>query len=113
MMEEGRQLKIKTNVCRRLHKEIGYYRIEAEKQQARIDQLIAKGGDESEVRRQKEVKQETINTIPDVITQLRKAVADLHSFIEDNEEVLQADVSAELEETRKVLADVTEALKSM
>ncbi|KAI8977538.1 tubulin binding cofactor A [Mycotypha africana] len=96
------QLKIKTNVVKRIHKEHVGYLQEAETQQKRIDKLIANNADEADVKKQKEVLAETHQMIPDVKKRLAKAYEDLQDALENIE---NAD-SNEVEEAKQVLSDI-------
>ncbi|KAI9315887.1 tubulin binding cofactor A [Dichotomocladium elegans] len=95
-----RELKIKTNVVKRIAKEGVAYEKEAEAQQKRIDKLIADNADEADVRKQKEVLDETLMMIPDVKKRLAAAIKDL----QDKEDPQYAG-TVELEEAQKVLAE--------
>ncbi|KAI8138001.1 tubulin binding cofactor A [Fennellomyces sp. T-0311] len=97
-----RELKIKTNVVKRIYKEHIAYGKEAEQQQKRIDKLIAENADEADVRKQKEVLEETLQMIPDVKKRFAKAYQDLEDKVEDP----QYEGSTELEEARTVLAEI-------
>ncbi|CAO3623503.1 unnamed protein product [Mucor hiemalis] len=77
------QLKIKTNVVKRILKERVGYAKEAETQQKRIDKLIADGADEADIRKQKEVLDETLQMIPDVEKRLAYAYEELQTLKEN------------------------------
>ncbi|KAI9307195.1 tubulin binding cofactor A [Cunninghamella echinulata] len=97
-----KELKIKTNVVKRIYKEHIAYGKEAETQQKRIDKLIAEGADEADVRKQKEVLEETFQMIPDVKKRLAVAYKDL----EDKTDDPQYEGTEELKEAKAVLADI-------
>ncbi|CEG69046.1 hypothetical protein G6F70_005952 [Rhizopus microsporus] len=97
------QLKIKTNVVKRIHKEYLSYEKEAEHQQKRIDKLIAEGADEADVRKQKEVLDETFQMIPDVKKRLATAYQDLQNQIENGE---NTDLD-ELQEAQSILSEIS------
>ncbi|SAL99541.1 hypothetical protein [Absidia glauca] len=97
-----KELKIKTNVVVRINKEQGAYEKEAETQQKRIDKLIADGADEADVRKQKEVLEETFVMIPDVKQRLVKAYKDLQDKAEDP----QYEGSEELQQAQSVLSSI-------
>ncbi|KAJ3098629.1 hypothetical protein HDU97_003894 [Phlyctochytrium planicorne] len=78
-----RELKIKTGVAKRTGKEYQSYKAEAVKQQARIDTLIQKNADDADVRKQREVLEETHQMLPDTQRRLGTAVKDLESIIQD------------------------------
>ncbi|OBZ90145.1 Tubulin-specific chaperone A [Choanephora cucurbitarum] len=96
------QLKIKTNVVKRIYKEHLGYAKEAEMQQSRIDKLIAEGADEADVKKQREVLAETHQMIPDVKKRLTNAYQDLQNQLENSE---SADLD-ELQEAQTVIADI-------
>ncbi|KAG0743493.1 hypothetical protein G6F57_000402 [Rhizopus arrhizus] len=97
------QLKIKTNVVKRIHKEHISYQKEAEHQQKRIDKLIADGADEADVRKQKEVLEETFQMIPDVKKRLAKAYQDLEAQVENGDNV----DANELQEAQITLSEIS------
>ncbi|KAI9032830.1 tubulin binding cofactor A [Phycomyces nitens] len=78
-----RELKIKTNVLKRIYRENIGYGQEEQQQLKRIDKLIADGADEADVRKQKEVLEDTLQMIPDVQKRLAKAYADLEDKVTD------------------------------
>lgn len=45
-----KQLKVKTNSAKRLHKEVAYYEKEKEKEQARVDKMKEEGADASDLK---------------------------------------------------------------
>ncbi|KAI9496561.1 tubulin binding cofactor A [Zychaea mexicana] len=98
-----KELKIKTNVVKRIYKEHLAYGKEAQDQQKRIDKLIEENADEADVRKQKEVLEETFQMIPDVKQRFAKAYKDLEDKVEDP----QYEGSDELQEARTVLAEYT------
>jgi hypothetical protein len=57
------------------------YGKELESQQKRIDKLIADEADEADVRKQKEVLEETVQMIPDVKRRLAAAVQELSTMV--------------------------------
>ncbi|GAB5589635.1 hypothetical protein Unana1_04535 [Umbelopsis nana] len=97
-----RELKIKTNVVKRIAKEQISYGKELESQQKRVDKLIEEGADEADVRKQKEVLEETVQMIPDVKRRLAAAYQELFSMVADPKYA----GSEELEEAKQVLAEV-------
>ncbi|KAI9277833.1 tubulin binding cofactor A [Sporodiniella umbellata] len=97
------QLKIKTNVVKRIHKEHLSYFKEAENQQQRIDKLVADGADEADVRKQKEVLEETFQMIPDVKKRLAAAHQDLALQIENGNNT----DATELQEAQNTLSEIS------
>ncbi|KAJ3045416.1 hypothetical protein HDV00_010286 [Rhizophlyctis rosea] len=104
-----RDLKIKTGVVRRIAKELTYYQTEAEKQQARIDKLVAEGADDADIRKQKEVLEETNQMFPDGKRRLAAAHKELYDLVASisstGDETLQS--SEELTAARLALEEVT------
>ncbi|KAI8071739.1 tubulin binding cofactor A [Gongronella butleri] len=78
-----KQLNIKTNVVKRIYKEHIAYGKEAETQQKRIDKLVAEGADDADIRKQKEVLEETYQMIPDVKKRLGVAYKELQEMTKD------------------------------
>ncbi|KAH6592870.1 hypothetical protein BASA61_004419 [Batrachochytrium salamandrivorans] len=60
-----RELKIKAGVVKRTSKEYHAYMKESTTQQARIDALIARSADDADIRKQREVLEETTQMLPD------------------------------------------------
>eukprot|EP00026_Physarum_polycephalum_P017343 Phypoly_transcript_18544.p1 GENE.Phypoly_transcript_18544~~Phypoly_transcript_18544.p1 ORF type:complete len:105 (+),score=23.63 Phypoly_transcript_18544:347-661(+) len=84
-MAEAKQLSIKTNAVKRIHKEIGSYEKEANQQQEKVNKM--KGDpkyDDHDIRKQEEVLAETAAMIPDAKKRLENATKDLLSFLEQN-----------------------------
>ncbi|KAI8047959.1 tubulin binding cofactor A [Gilbertella persicaria] len=98
------QLKIKTNVVKRIYKEHLGYAKEAEMQQKRIDKLIAENADEADIKKQKEVLAETHQMIPDVKKRLANAYQDLQNQLENAE---NADLD-EFQEAQTVISEIGE-----
>ncbi|KAI8976913.1 tubulin binding cofactor A [Pilobolus umbonatus] len=95
-------LKIKTNIVKRIHKETIGYDKEAANQQKRIDKLIENSADEADIRKQKEVLDETLQMIPDVQKRLAIAHQELREQIENGD---NADMH-ELMEAQALLAQI-------
>ena len=110
--EALRALKIKTGSCRRLSKEVASYGQEAEGQQKRIDKLRAEGADEYTLKKQEEVKQESVDMIADVRTRLGKAVRDLEACVAENEGEAGVKGSEELEVAKAMVAQSKAVLSS-
>mmetsp|Transcript_29909 Transcript_29909/g.41339 ORF Transcript_29909/g.41339 Transcript_29909/m.41339 type:complete len:105 (+) Transcript_29909:75-389(+) len=64
-MDYKKQLKITTASCKRLSKDIDYYKGDAEKQKERIQKMKENGADEYDIKKQDEVLVETMTMIPD------------------------------------------------
>lgn len=76
-----RQLQIKTGVVKRLFKEYQGYQKEQQRQQERIDKLVASQADEHDIRKQHEVLQETVVMLPDCRQRLEKAFMELSQLM--------------------------------
>lgn len=90
-----KQLKIKTGVVKRIHKELVYYKKEMDKEQAKVEKLIAAGADPHDLKQAENVLQESAMMIPESRQRLEAALADLQSYLAENAE----DVSGTEEET--------------
>ncbi|KAJ1662275.1 hypothetical protein IW140_006050 [Coemansia sp. RSA 1813] len=105
-----RSLKIKTGAVKRLVKEREVYFFEADKQRERIEKLRLKEGvHEADIRKQKEVLEETLEMIPHMERHIRKAMEDLDNIVsslttEENE-------TQEITDTRDAIQSAKEALK--
>ncbi|KAF8963986.1 hypothetical protein BGZ46_000863 [Entomortierella lignicola] len=76
-----RDLSIKTNVLKRLAKEQVYYNEEKNKQQKRIDEMVAKDPEDYDIKKQREVLEETVDMIPDVERRKKAAHQDLANVV--------------------------------
>ncbi|XP_077989117.1 tubulin-specific chaperone A-like [Glandiceps talaboti] len=97
-----RQLKIKTGVVKRLGKERSMYEKEVVDQQEKINKMEADGKDEYDIRKQKEVLQESKIMIPDCTRRLKTAHSELQTMLENEKEL------AETEEYKAAEAIVNE-----
>jgi tubulin-specific chaperone A len=82
-------LKISTDSCKRLKKEVGAYGAEAAKQEQKIASMRAANADEHDVRKQEEVLAETRRMVPDCEKRLALAVEKLRAQVgqvESNED---------------------------
>ncbi|KAF8941328.1 hypothetical protein BGZ58_010769 [Dissophora ornata] len=66
---------------RRLSKEQGFYNEEKIRQQKRIDDMIAKDPDNYDIKKQREVLEETLDMLPDVERRLKAAHQDLSNVV--------------------------------
>ncbi|TPX69430.1 hypothetical protein SpCBS45565_g02456 [Spizellomyces sp. 'palustris'] len=66
----------------RISKDLSYYEKEAAKQQERIDKLVADGADEHDIRKQKEVLEETNQMLPESKKRLAAAYKELADLVE-------------------------------
>ncbi|KAF9175716.1 hypothetical protein BGX21_000569 [Mortierella sp. AD011] len=76
-----RDLTIKTNVLKRLAKEKVFYDQEKIKQQKRIDDMVAKDPEDYEIKKQREVLEETLDMMPDVERRKKAAYQDLSNVV--------------------------------
>eukprot|EP00940_MAST-03C_sp_MAST-3C-sp2_P003629 g3629.t1 len=75
-------LRIKVSVCKRYAKEITYYGKEVEKQNAKIERMRKDGkSDEFDIKKQIQVREESEEMIPTVMSQLSTAKSDLKKFM--------------------------------
>merc|ERR1719160_478088 len=81
--ETARQLRIKTGSVKRLHKELGMYSQELERETARVEKMKADGVDEYDVKQAEQVKTESAMMIPDCRQRLESALSELHTAVED------------------------------
>ncbi|XP_074473285.1 tubulin-specific chaperone A [Sebastes fasciatus] len=94
-----RQIKIKTNIVRRMVKEVISYKKELVQQQEKVDRMTAEAGDEYVLRKQIEVLQESKMMIPDCRRRLMKAHEDLVQILETEADLGE---SEEYKEARKI-----------
>ncbi|KAF9425818.1 hypothetical protein BGZ94_007202 [Podila epigama] len=76
-----RDLTIKTNVYKRLAKEQIYYHQEKDRQQQRIDAMIAKDPNDYDIKKQREVLDETLDMLPDIERRKEAARQDLMNLV--------------------------------
>ncbi|KAF9913386.1 hypothetical protein BX616_010096 [Lobosporangium transversale] len=76
-----RDFSIKTGVLKRVAKEQVYYHAERDKQQKRINDMIAKDPNDYEIKKQREVLEETLDMLPDVERRKKAAHQDLANLV--------------------------------
>ncbi|KAF9325073.1 hypothetical protein BG006_011427 [Podila minutissima] len=76
-----RDLSIKTNVLKRLAKEQVFYIEEKQRQQKRIDAMVAKDPEDYDIKKQREVLDETLDMLPDVERRKKVAHQELASLV--------------------------------
>jgi len=86
-----RQLKIKTGVVKRLAKEKEMYEKEAVDQAAKVEKMKAEEKDEYDIKKQKEVLEESRIMIPDCKRRLKTAYDDLKKLVADTEELCETE----------------------
>ncbi|CAD5208500.1 unnamed protein product [Bursaphelenchus xylophilus] len=89
------QLKIKTNVLKRLIKESEFYKKDAEKEKAKIKELEATDPNAYELKKMDEAYRETLQMVPVVERKIRTARDELVSYIKENADSVNG--SGELE----------------
>ncbi|GIL82774.1 hypothetical protein Vretimale_8334 [Volvox reticuliferus] len=104
-----KQCKVKTSSVKRLHKEVGYYEKERDKEQARVDKMKAEGAESSDIKQAENVLQESAMMIPQTRQRLEAALAELQSFVAENEEDIKD--AEELQVARDTLAEIEKMLK--
>ena len=78
--EQKRKLRIKTGSCRRLTKDIEFYRREIEEENERIEQLMFVEGDNYDLEKQQEQKEESLNALNMCTTHLENARTELREY---------------------------------
>lgn len=99
----SRPLRIKTGVVERLIKEEDSYQKEYENQLKRIEKVKQESPDDDwNIRKQKEVLEETVKMIPDVQQRLSKAIEELNDLVVAHEEELAG--TEELSKAKQALS---------
>ncbi|GLC41575.1 hypothetical protein PLESTB_000700500 [Pleodorina starrii] len=107
--ELAKQCKVKTNSVKRLHKELGYYEKERDKEQARVDKMKAEGAEASDIKQAENVLQESAMMIPQTRQRLEAALAELQSFVTENEEDIKE--TEELQLAKETLTEIEKLFK--
>jgi len=81
MADVKKQLSIKTNTCKRLHKDILSYEKESTQQQEKVNKLRSNAADSYDIKKQEEVLSESRAMVIDSKKRLETAYYDLSSFI--------------------------------
>jgi tubulin-specific chaperone A len=100
MLKQGNKkslLNIKTRVVKRTWQELNGYTKEANTQQLRIEKMIEDGKNDHDIRKQKEVLQESLMMIPDCKKRLAVYKQELEALMKEGED------EEELEQAREVL----------
>ncbi|KAI9592251.1 tubulin-specific chaperone A [Syncephalis fuscata] len=85
-----RSLKINTGALKRITKEHKYYIAEAEKQSAKIEQMLVDNADPYDVKKQREVLDDTLQMIPDALRRIEEMRAKVTQLISDPDIVDEA-----------------------
>lgn len=81
-----KDLKVKTNVVKRLRRELEAYRKEEEEENWKLEQLRNSEADTSDIKYQESVVSESSMMVPDTEKRLRDAEDELASLLKSNEE---------------------------
>jgi len=76
-----KNLRIKTGVLIRTHKELQHYHLELQTQKDKVAKMREDGRDVYDIKKQVEVQEETEVMIPDTMRRLAKAVEDLQGAV--------------------------------
>ena len=76
-----RQLTIKTGVVKRLYKEKAMYEKESRQMEEKVEQMKTNGEDEYMIKKQIEVKNESLAMLPDCKKRLRTAYDELENLL--------------------------------
>jgi tubulin-specific chaperone A len=76
-----KNLRIKTGVLIRTHKELQHYHLELQTQKDKVAKMREDGRDVYDIKKQVEVQEETEVMIPDTMRRLAKAVDDLQGAV--------------------------------
>ncbi|KAG0277729.1 hypothetical protein BGZ96_002733 [Linnemannia gamsii] len=96
-----RDFTIKTNVLKRVAKEEVFYTKEKEHQERRIAVMVEKDPEDYEIKKQREVLEETMDMFPDVERRRKAALQDLSNLVMNASPDVKG--SKEYEEARKLL----------
>merc|ERR1711862_1023481 len=80
-----RNLKIKTDVCVRLYKDVKLYEQERETQIETIAKLESENADFYDIKQQKQILEEMEAMIPDCTKRLKNGLEDLHALLSTSE----------------------------
>mmetsp|Transcript_1350 Transcript_1350/g.3926 ORF Transcript_1350/g.3926 Transcript_1350/m.3926 type:complete len:119 (+) Transcript_1350:115-471(+) len=80
---DEKQLAVKTNVVKRLVKEVAHYRQETKENEDRVSQMERDGKDKYDLKKAAEVLEETRMMVPDATRRLNDALDDLEVLFEN------------------------------
>ena len=80
-MEATRAIKIKCGVIKRLHKDWKSYEEQGRQELVGVERMEQRGADFHDVKKAREVLQETLNMVPDCKRRLDKARAELEELL--------------------------------
>ncbi|CAM8880872.1 unnamed protein product [Rhodiola kirilowii] len=101
-MATVRNLKIKTQTCKRIGKELQYYEKEVETEATKTANMKDNGADPYDLKQQENVLAESRMMVPDCRKRLETALADLKGTLAEFEESDQA--VPEIDEAREIIA---------
>ncbi|ORX78943.1 tubulin-specific chaperone A-like protein [Basidiobolus meristosporus CBS 931.73] len=101
-----RHLEIKTGVVKRIYKEGLYYIKEKDQQQAKIDKMVENGEDEYDIKKQREVLDETLRMIPDGKKRLAAAYQELQTLVLQNAEEPSVNATKEFKNASELLKEI-------
>jgi len=90
---DEKALTVKTNVVKRLVKEVAHYREETKENEARVEKMKSDGKDPYDVKKATEVLEETRMMVPDATRRLNDALDDLEVLFENVGDSLQESAS--------------------
>ncbi|EPY52068.1 tubulin specific chaperone cofactor A [Schizosaccharomyces cryophilus OY26] len=108
MSNPSRTLNIKTNVVKRILKDVHVAHVDIQDAKERLQTRIDNGEDEHEIEHQKFVLKQHLRALPDALNRLQRAAEDLQSIVDNP---VYADLP-ELETAKSVLATVTEVMEN-
>mmetsp|Transcript_19018 Transcript_19018/g.24656 ORF Transcript_19018/g.24656 Transcript_19018/m.24656 type:complete len:119 (-) Transcript_19018:498-854(-) len=93
VQSDEKQIAVKTNIVKRLVKEVAHYRAETQEHVDRVNKMRSEGKDPYDIKKAQEVLEETRMMIPDSKRRLNDAIEDLDVFLDavgDKPEVLSS-----------------------
>ncbi|KAA8497389.1 Tubulin-folding cofactor A [Porphyridium purpureum] len=99
----ARDLKIQTDVVRRLCKELDSYKSELHAHEEKVKQLSAEGEDEARLRQWSNVIEETRNMIPCTEARLSEAVSKLEDTLALARTSSSSEVQKQIADTERIL----------
>lgn len=79
-----KQLKVKTNTLKRVHKELSYYEKERDENQKKVDEMCQRNADPHDIKQAENVVAESAMMVPDTKQRVENAYNDLRSFLQTN-----------------------------
>ncbi|GAB2212593.1 hypothetical protein Drorol1_Dr00020569 [Drosera rotundifolia] len=110
-MATVRNLKIKTNTCKRIVKELQSYEKEVEREAAKTAGMKEKGADPYDLKQQESVLAESRMMIPDCRKRLETSLADLKGTLAELKESNE-NPSPEFDDARSTIAYVENLLQT-